>query len=554
MLASVRRLVGEQSLATGNRAARALPSEERNLSTLGFLSRRAEAILFVGIMLVAALARLVALDTIPVDLHGDEAVAGIEARRILDSGSIGPYSLLARGVPAGDFYWTAAVFRLLGDDAFTLRLSFALLGLAAVAATFFAARAAFGPAVALIATFLLATSAWHVHYSRVAFIPIGWPLFQMLAIAFFVLAWKRRSVPYAAAAGASLGAGVYTYQAYIAFLAAFGLTTVLVLLAFGGNLKNSAIILCVTFGVAFIVALPMIRYANDHGNVFFGRYKEYSVLRSPEYKALDGPVEKIRYLADRETDYVRSLISRPVPDSVDAAGVMPLVDRMTAVLFLIGAGVALWQTWRARRPEYAGLFLLTVLIGLSPVLANEGAYRRTLGLTPLIATVAALPLALVWQEGQKRTWKHAVAAAAVLCVLVVMVATWNLYRYFTTYDDNPTVTRTYGNDFARAFRYVANSPADAYVYLYNANVPYNHPSREFFMPQFAGEDRSAEFGRNGFNLEADPSRNTVFLLMNKYLTQIDEVRRRYPGGTEHSGYDSQGNLIFISYFVSAARG
>jgi len=59
---------------------------------------------------------------------------------------------------------------------FILRLAFALLGIATVGVSYLAFRVMFDRPVAVIATLLLAFSAWHVHFSRLAFPAIAWPL------------------------------------------------------------------------------------------------------------------------------------------------------------------------------------------------------------------------------------------------------------------------------------------------------------------------------------------------------------------------------------------
>src|SRR2546423_235297 len=51
-----------------------------------------EVVLLLALAAVAAFVRLHHLSTFPNGLHGDEAVAGLEGRRILNQGWIGVYS------------------------------------------------------------------------------------------------------------------------------------------------------------------------------------------------------------------------------------------------------------------------------------------------------------------------------------------------------------------------------------------------------------------------------------------------------------------------------
>jgi hypothetical protein len=59
---------------------------------------RTEVSISAGLVALAATLRLVYLGDIPPGLHGDEAIAGLEARSLLDRGTLvhgdlGPYSL-----------------------------------------------------------------------------------------------------------------------------------------------------------------------------------------------------------------------------------------------------------------------------------------------------------------------------------------------------------------------------------------------------------------------------------------------------------------------------
>ena len=86
------------------------------------------------IVLGAAALRVWRLDAVPLGLHNDEAWTGIGARAVLHEGWIGPYLYPSGlGQPAGPVYLTALLFLVLPQTTFTLRLSMALLGVAAVA-------------------------------------------------------------------------------------------------------------------------------------------------------------------------------------------------------------------------------------------------------------------------------------------------------------------------------------------------------------------------------------------------------------------------------------
>ena len=72
---------------------------------------RWEILLVVLCTGVAAFLRVYRLAELPPGLHGDEALTGLDALRILDEGWIGPYVGSALGQPTGPLYFTAFLLR-----------------------------------------------------------------------------------------------------------------------------------------------------------------------------------------------------------------------------------------------------------------------------------------------------------------------------------------------------------------------------------------------------------------------------------------------------------
>lgn len=530
----------------------------RSLSTW-LAANRADILLLIAITVIAAVPRLVLLGTIPPGFHGDEAVAGLEARSLLHHGHLmqgqaATYSLSALGVPAGTFYWTAAVVAVVGNTVVTVRLAYAFLGIAGVAATYLAGRIMFGRSVTVIAALLLSVSAWHLHYSRLAFIPIGWPLMEMATLALLFLAVRRDSRWLFGAAGAALGGGVYTYQAFATF--ALGLAVVLLVigaLEYRARLRRYASCLATLLGVALLAGLPMASFAWHHPGLYLKRYREHSVTRTAQYEQAGGVFDKAHVLANRELDYVRVVIGgAPAADPVDAAGVFPFVDRVTLGLLVAGGGIALW---RARKAPYATVLILIVVIGVGPALEEKGMFRRTLGAVPLLMTVAALPLALVWDEARKRGPRATAIAGLVLLGVIGGVAGINLGRYFGTYDNNDQARFYLVADLADASHFMARLPEDSYVLFYDDRHSFTYETRVFIAPDVAGEDRSKEYGGNGSLDPSYRSGEVVYFFLGAYLDRLPEVMQRYPGGTPYSLVDAaSGETRFASYVLPPSSG
>ena len=106
-------------------------------------------------------------------------------------------------------YSTMLPMAALGPTEMAVRLTAALWGIATVLAMFFLGRALMGPLVGLLAALLLAVCPWHLHFSRIGFELITFPLFFTCAVTALVR-WTqgRRTL---AQAAVLLGLCLYTY-------------------------------------------------------------------------------------------------------------------------------------------------------------------------------------------------------------------------------------------------------------------------------------------------------------------------------------------------------
>src|SRR5579884_1308375 len=187
------------------------------------LGLRWEIALVAGILLIAAALRFWHLTSLPAGLHGDEAWTGIEGRRILREGWIGPCSPSALGQPSGPLYVTAVAVWLFGNTIFAVRLVPALMGLLTIAALYVVIRRNLGTWAALAGAALLALMDWHIHFSRIGFPLAAWPLTVVLAAGALMEALRTQDWRWWAAAGALTGLGIYAYNADPVFVAIVGL-------------------------------------------------------------------------------------------------------------------------------------------------------------------------------------------------------------------------------------------------------------------------------------------------------------------------------------------
>lgn len=147
----------------------------------------------VLIVALAAFFRLYRLNQVPPGFNFDEAAHAIDALDIL-AGHHTLFSPKLQGVESFFMYCTAGIFVLLGPSALAQRLLSAVIGIATIAVTYLMVREMFREEgerrrtwLAALAALGLATSFWHVNYSRIG-LEVGMtPFFAALS---FLFLWR----------------------------------------------------------------------------------------------------------------------------------------------------------------------------------------------------------------------------------------------------------------------------------------------------------------------------------------------------------------------------
>jgi hypothetical protein len=540
---------------------------------------RVEVSIVLLLTVIAGIIRIAALTDIPPGLHGDEGLAGIDGQRIMREGWIGPYLPSALGTPSGTFYGSGALFKacdLTGFcevGMFTDRLVFAMMGIITVPLTYGAFRLMFNRRVGLLAAVILSVLYWHVHLSRAAFTPVSWPLMQMGTLFFVALGLKIGRSPFGAsdpadrrqfakamlcfvAAGLCFGGGPYGYMGFPAFMVVFaGYLSYVFVREYLGRWREFVAYMAVFGFCALLIALPLIQFATKPDTPFFDRYRIYSITKTDGYKQADSPYEKVEFFTGRAREYFGGFGGlqpfwerKPTFDGVDALGIKPILDGLSPFL-MIGGLIIAFRYWK--RPEYVLPILMLVVAPNAALWSADGMYRRTIGLAPFMALLAALPLALLWQAADRwQSWARYSSYYAIAGI-VALIAFLNLNTYFTTYDDNVDAKWVFVHEFTEAADYLHDVEPKPYVYFYSARWSYDYETRLFLLPDYQGEDRSKEFGKQVLDTTRTDDGEVVYLFLPPYFEVLPQVVQQYPGGTLTEGRDGNGTLIFQAYLLPA---
>jgi 4-amino-4-deoxy-L-arabinose transferase-like glycosyltransferase len=509
-----------------------------------------EATAVLVIVAAAAVFRLQHLSWIPYGISGDEAIFGLEGRRILDEGSIGPYSPFANGQPAGVLYLASISIWALGGTIFAIRLVPAVAGILTVLALYAYGRRHFGVGTGLLGGAVLAVSSWHIAISRFAIPLAAWPLVGLLTVAALCEALRAprpgatrwSSWRWWVAAGIFAALGVYVYDANNVFL------VVLVLFLAGVAIVRRRELRPLLEGVAVmavafvVVAAPMIRYIAEHPGDYVGHARSNTIFRQPQWTSLRGVGAKAWFLARRYVEYWDRLCCNPRVD-LDGIGLAPTARAPFLALAACGMLLALW---RRRGPPVALGITLILLMPIAYVLSEGGQARRAFVTLPFLAIFAAFgAVGLVHEVGRRRRSLRLPVAAA-LAALFGLLAYQNLDDYFGKLPGSEAERFYFTRPMTDASFYMNRLPGDRHVYFYSAGASFTYEVRRFLAPDVVGEDRSHEFGANySFDL-ANDGRVPVFVFMDAYEPDVAIVKRRYPGGQTVIG-GKKSNPSFVAY-------
>jgi 4-amino-4-deoxy-L-arabinose transferase-like glycosyltransferase len=405
-------------------------SPVRIWDTIAF--RKTEYLVLGLIVLLGTFLRFYELDLIPVGLSGDEGADGLGARRILSGKELPLFITEDFGEEPIHTYLVALSFALWGVSLWAIRFVSAAIGVLTIPVIYWLARELlrqedhFPSVVATISAFLVATSYWHIIYSRAGLEVVDLPLFSS---ALFYFLWRgiRTARRWAfLVSGLILGASLYSYRG-ARFL------PILLTLFFGGWIiisrdfrRRHFVNLVLVALVAATVCVPLGLYAVVHPDIFFARELHVSVF-NPDW-GRGSPLQAFSYAALKTLGMYNF---QGDPEFDRNPGHRPVLDPLSSLLFVVGLVVVLWQ-WK--RPNYLFTAVWFLVMSLPGAFTAEALphFHRGIGALPPLCLLCAL--GATWVKERLETavpWPGARAASwAVLGLMLLPSAVLSCRDYF----------------------------------------------------------------------------------------------------------------------------
>ena len=405
------------------------------------------------IIIIASVLRLANIWSIPPGLYPDEAMNGNNAVEALETGNYKVFYPENNGREGLFANIEVPSVAILGNEPQALRIPSAVFGILTVLGVYFLTKELFGgnSKIALLAAFLLATSFWHINFSRIGFRAIMAPFFLVWASYYLFLALRKLKEGkktaalfiYPAIGGLFFGLGFSSYIAYRIMPLIF-----LALVPFYWRKKEFYAIGSMFLLFTIVAVLPLALYFVHNPADFLGRTSQISVFDSASpLRAVGLNIVKTLGMFNFAGDYNwrHNVAGRPE------------LFWPVGLLFLLGVGLSIRSVFRRmftkKRSEnvlaYTFLFTWAAVAALPVVISNEGiphALRAILMIPPVIifSAVGGIKLYRYLEKKLKEKQLLKLAAIAFLTLL-----TFEAYHtYFIKWGQNEEVASAFTKEYA----------------------------------------------------------------------------------------------------------
>lgn len=505
------------------------------------MNNKSALVLLITILSIGAFFRFYQIAEIPPGLYPDEAMNGNNALEALATGDFKVFYPENNGREGLFINLQAVSLKLFGNEPWALRLVSAIFGTLTILGVYLLTRELFGQSlwlrntknlrnyetgddklsyirtnsyfVALLSSFFLAVSFWHINFSRIGFRAIMVPFLATFAIYFLLkglrpssyssseveklpneksyenFSTSSKSIIYLTLAGIFTGLGLQTYIAF-RFMP-FALLVPIVWYLWRWKKKEIAhCIPCATLlfiFVAFVTVLPLGFYFLQNPQDFIGRAGDVAIFsaQSPLAEFLKSNLATAgMFFAKGDCNWRHNFNCQPFLLN----GILLIIGLAVLIRNFFGKttnyppaiGFASGE-WRAGNLQPATLLAWLFFMSLPATLTREGLPHtlRSIGLIPPVMILSGFGAwwlyqkAIGWLEKQKIKWptyegqlnrvKKEVALLAILVLILIPVVTYR--NYFVRWASNENTYFSFSTDVWHLGQYLKGLPPDTKKYI-----------------------------------------------------------------------------------------
>ena len=522
------------------------------------------------------------LNTIPPGVHYDEAYNGMNALWANENHNWKIFYPENTGREGLHINVIAFFISLFGNNNLGLRFASAMWGSLTIIGFYFLLRELkFSRLSIAVGTFMMATSFWHLVFSRTAYRAIMVP---MVLVWMFYFLWKAvnslqhhpplsKSIIYLILSGLFLGLGFHTYISFRIAPVIIAILLLAVILTGKDAVKNYW-----KYGAAFllailIAALPIFVYFSDHIKDFVSRSEAVSIFNAPNmtlwqafWKSLGKHVWAFFVMGDKNPRHNFNS--------------QPLLPAAWSVLFAIGFFISLKEIWKtiinviSRRKDALQCvatrwFYVSVLAQsmfwtmLAPgIMSIEGIPHslRIIGVIPAVFILILLPFEYIlnfYEEIkntpglEKRLWQKngSVTIFFGIVFMVIFGGLSQMYIYFNSWAKDVATLGAYERklyNLGFLIRDLSPHQNNYIITAFNTSVTPDHKQSSLKTAEYIGYPNSQKYifwkPMDGVKQISCDDPQLVFLESDQWLR--DQYKNSCPGLQQKRYLYDNGKYIF----------
>lgn len=493
-------------------------------------------IALLSILVLATFLRFWELKSTPPGLYPDEAMNGNNVVEAMHNGALKVFYTDNNGREGLFINIQGLAVKAFGSEPWALRSVSAVFGVLTVLGLFLLAREMFHPLssrnrIALFASFFLATSFWHLNFSRIGFRAITAPFFLVWGLYFFFRFYKdvgnpRSQMLSGAIGGLFFGLGFHSYIAYRVAPALL----ILPLIAGWKKIRRETCFPCISLIFVLFMTMaiiPLMLYFTENPADFLGRTSQISIF------SMENPVKELAINTAKTVGMFWVYGDFNWRHNFSAH---PQLNIIVGIFFLIGILIAIRYLFKKSADSterFNSLFLLfwIALMLLPVVISSEGlphALRAIIVIPPVMILSAfgldkILQFVKKWIEHNRRKYPkyshqlHRINREMVLLVVVMFVSiTANTYdNYFNKWARNDEVYASFDTRDWNVGRYLNTIPDEIPKYVVIKN--------ERIDPRIVTiSSQSLLFGTNTFIQEERVRKNFHYVTPSELVAEFDK--------------------------------
>ena len=465
--------------------------------------------ILLSILIIAAFLRLYNITEVPPGLYPDEA---IYANNGVEAWETGNFKVFYPENNGREGLWPNIIgFFVIkfGHEPWVPRSVAAVFGILTVLGLYFFAKELFGEKIALLSSFLLATSFWHINFSRIGFRAIMAPFFAVWAIYFLLKALNsQKYILNSVLGGILFGLGFYSYIAFRAL--PLLILVIWFIYWFKKPLNRKQIIysaLIFTL-LAIIIFAPLGYYFLKNPQDFFGRTTQISIFNSPTpIKDLGDNILKTAGMFNFVGDWNWRHNYAGRPELFWPVGILFIIGILSGFYFLL-----------KKKFPFIILFAWLIIAALPVIVSNEGlphALRSILLIPPVFILAGFSGIWLyekIVEKLQKYTKIPKLLLLSTFCFLLSLFVFEAYYTYFINWARNSNTLDAFSADYVWLAKGLNDLPKETpkYVVVEASGIDV----RGIPMPA-----QTVMFITDTFTAEKQKEKNIYYVLPN----QIDEI-------------------------------